>query len=652
MHKALPVSFLMAVLLIFSFSFSGFGQTTNQDGETVVHLLDYIARDYPEGVQDGKIVNEQEYAEMLEFSEQAYTLTKQGSFLPKKGERLVTSLEKLKIAIKEKKSEKEIADLSRSIRNNLIKLTGVQTAPQVWPNAARGKQLYANNCASCHGAKGYGDGDMGVALDPSPTDFHEVELMEQVSPFQAYNTIKLGVSGTSMRAFSELNEEQLWDLAFYVKGLRFDGKETDTTALREQFGNVFSNHSLKDVATHSDQELLASLATKSDNPDIQLKTLRLLAPLKSQQNNSLIIAKENLNNALKNYSDGNKNLARTDALSAYLEGIEPVEARLTANDPSFTIQIEQQMLNVRQAIEQDKGIAALTQETHKALAMIEQADQLLQDNKLNYWLTFILAASIMLREGLEAFLVLAVVLALIRTSGVKKALPYLHGGWITAIILGIAGWFLSDYIIQFGGKNREIMEGLISLFAVVVLLFVGFWLHNHSHAKKWQEFIENKIGRYLKKDRMFGLAAFSFMVVFREAFEVILFLQAINLEAKPGNKSAIGLGVLAAVLAIVVMVYLFQKYSKRIPVRQLFRYSSWIIVLLAIILMGKGFHSLQESGWISVTGFTGLFRIDWLGFYPTLETILAQAALVLVIITTYQIHNLRTKKMMLKRSEA
>lgn len=398
---------------------------------------------------------------------------------------------------------------------------------------------------------------MGEGLYPTPTNFHETELMRQISPFQAYNTIKLGVNGTSMRAFSELNEEQLWDLAFYIKSLRFNERETDTTALREHFETVIPDVTLKEVAVLSDEQLLKNLAKKSDNSTIQLKALRLMAPTREESNNSLAVAKENLKEALKNYAQGNKSLARTNALKAYLEGIESVEALLKANNPAFTIEIEQQMLNVRQAIEQDKGVETLKEEIDKALALITKAGQLMRDHKLNYWLTFILAASIMLREGLEAFLILAMVLALIRNSGVKKALTWLHGGWITAIILGVAGWFLSGYIIQFGGKNREIMEGLVALFAVLVLLFVGFWLHNHSHAKKWKEFIENKIGRYLQKDKMFGLATFSFMVVFREAFEVILFLQAINMKVKPENKSAIGMGVLAAVVCIAVMVYLF-----------------------------------------------------------------------------------------------
>ncbi|MEQ8560466.1 MAG: FTR1 family protein, partial [Cytophagales bacterium] len=110
-------------------------------------------------------------------------------------------------------------------------------------------------------------------------------------------------------------------------------------------------------------------------------------------------------------------------------------------------------------------------------------EEMMQDKKFNYWLSFALSASIMLREGLEAFLILALILALIRSSGLKKALPWVHGGWITAILLGVAGWFFSDWVIGISGKNREIMEGMISLVAVIVLAFVGFWLHDHSHAK-------------------------------------------------------------------------------------------------------------------------------------------------------------------------
>jgi high-affinity iron transporter len=187
------------------------------------------------------------------------------------------------------------------------------------------------------------------------------------------------------------------------------------------------------------------------------------------------------------------------------------------------------------------------------------------------------------------------------------------------------------------------MEGLISLTAVIILAFVGFWLHNNSQAEKWKIFVEEKIGKQLQKDKMLGLAFFSFMVVFREAFESILFLQAINLETIPLNKSAIGFGVLAAIVLIAILGFLFLRYSKKIPVRQLFRYSSWGISLLAVILLGKGIHSIQESGWISITDFPVLVHIDWLGIYPTIETTVSQLILVSAVLTLYYLSSCRCK---------
>ena len=142
---------------------------------------------------------------------------------------------------------------------------------------------------------------------------------------------------------------------------------------------------------------------------------------------------------------------------------------------------------------------------------------------------------------------------------------------------------------------------------------------------------------------MFGIAFFSFMVVFREAFESILFLQAISLETQPAHQSAIGLGVLAAFVMISLFAILFVRYSKKIPVRQLFRYSAWAITLLALILIGKGVHSIQEAGWLSVTGFPVSVSVDWLGIYPTIETISAQVVLLLLMLLLYYLSYRRVR---------
>ena len=648
-HKRYLYNFIVGLIALLSYS--NIYATTIKDEsniQTIIHLLDYLSKDYPAAVKNGVIIDEGEYLEMKEFSETILSLSKKLELTKKQANQIQRNLMDLKANVLNKVSHQKIKAVTSKVKWAIINFTEFEISPLNWPNIDNGQKLFLNNCIQCHGASGNGKGKLAVGLNPAPTNFLNDTIMREVSPFQAYNTIKLGVEGTAMQSFGMLSDKEVWDLSFYIKSLRFNASSADSLELKEIFDKVSNEVSLKDVATLSDKELIQKLGYEDSVTYKKLKAIRIFSLHETSTENSLVVARNYLNAVLLDYKEGNKKSARQNALNAYLEGIEPVEVRLKANDPEFTSQLEQQMMAVRQAIESSKSISTVQAEIADALSMIDRADQLMRDTKLNYWLSFFLAASIMLREGLEAFLIIALILALIKTSGTKKALPYVHGGWIMAILIGIAGWFLSDWIIGISGKNREIMEGLISLIAVIVLAFVGFWLHNHSHSKKWKEFIEKKIGKQLRGEKMLGLAVFSFMVVFREAFESILFLQAISLETKTGDGSSIGLGVIAAFALIALFAVIFVKYSKRIPVRQLFRYSSWVITLLAIILIGKGVHAVQEAGWVSVTSFPISLKIDWLGVYPTNETLMAQVVLLGFLLLLYYVSNHRNKAIQVK----
>ena len=648
-HKRYLYNFIVGLIALLSYS--NIYATTIKDEsniQTIIHLLDYLSKDYPAAVKNGVIIDEGEYLEMKEFSETILSLSKKLELTKKQANQIQRNLMDLKANVLNKVSHQKIKAVTSKVKWAIINFTEFEISPSNWPNIDNGQKLFLNNCIQCHGASGNGKGKLAVGLNPAPTNFLNDTVMREVSPFQAYNTIKLGVEGTAMQSFGMLSDKEVWDLSFYIKSLRFNATFADSLELKEIFDKVSNEVSLKDVATLSDKELIQKLGYEDSVTYKKMKALRIFSLHETSTENSLVVARNYLNAVLLDYKEGNKKSARQNALNAYLEGIEPVEVRLKANDPEFTSHLEQQMMAVRQAIESSKSISTVQAEIANALSMIDRADQLMRDTKLNYWLSFFLAASIMLREGLEAFLIIALILALIKTSGTKKALPYVHGGWIMAILIGIAGWFLSDWIIGISGKNREIMEGLISLIAVIVLAFVGFWLHNHSHSKKWKEFIEKKIGKQLRGEKMLGLAVFSFMVVFREAFESILFLQAISLETKTGDGSSIGLGVIAAFTLIALLAVIFVKYSKRIPVRQLFRYSAWVITLLAIILIGKGIHAVQEAGWVSVTSFPISLKIDWLGVYPTNETLMAQVVLLGFLLLLYYVSNHRNKAIQVK----
>ena len=635
-------SYVLYIFIFFS-SLQISAKEKDSNIQSVIHLLDYLSKDYPMAVREGKVIDKAEYAEMQEFSAKIFNLTQKIKLPSRSGQSILSDLNDLKILVRDKASSKKIKDLAEKVKWAIIKTTDYEVAPLNWPDAANGQKLYTQNCVQCHGPKGGGNGTLANGLKPAPANFLNDSLMAGLSPFEAYNTVKLGVEGTAMQAFTELSDKEAWDLAFYVKSLRFQKQEIDSVSLKKIFNQQYGKTSLKDVATLSDNQLIKKLGSNIQGQK-KLKALRFFSPSGELSQSSLTVARDYLHQAFSNYKNGNKDEARQKALAAYLEGIEPVEIRLKANDPKFTSQLEQKMMDVRQVIEQGKNSSEVEYKINSALSTIDRAEKMMKDEKLNYWLSFFLAASIMLREGLEAFLIIALILALIRrTPKAKKALPYIHRGWITAILMGVAGWFLSDWIIGISGQNREIMEGMISLVAVIVLAFVGFWLHNYSHSKKWKEFIEKKVGAQLKGEKMIGLAFFSFMVVFREAFESILFLQAIGLETQSGDQSSIGFGVLAAFALIGLLAFLFLKYSKKIPVRQLFRYSSWVITLLAVILIGKGIHAIQEAGWLSVTGLPVSPKIDWLGVYPTLESLISQLVLLGILMMLYYLSNYRNK---------
>lgn len=629
--KNLPITLVIYGVLFLFNPIAANAFTKDDNTQMAIHLLDYIARDYAAAVKDGEIINKGEYLEMQEFSNTVYELLKP---LQKEFEKqevdILPKVDRLKILVRDKANLTKVAELAQEIRLELIKVTGYQIAPLHWPDPSRGKQLYAKNCMSCHGEAGDGKGALAQSMEPAPTNFLNDKHMEQVSPFQAYNTIRLGVEGTEMRAFPELKDEQVWDLAFYIKSLRFrkSGKETGAIEIRE----ILEEVDLADVASLSDQELLNKLTGDRIRAKEKLKILRLYTPV---GHNPLDLAKENLNAALLAYKDGNTALARKQALAAYLDGVEPVEAQLRAKDPALVLQLEKQMFELRSAIEKKKNLEVITKQIDLSLGLIAKAEATMKVEKLSFWLSFLLTVSILLREGLEAFLIIAVVLTIIRTAKIKKALPWLHGGWIAAVLLGFAGWYMSGLLLRLSGQNRELLEGGVALLAVLVLTYVGFWLHSNTHVRKWKDFIEKRIQKLLKAENMWGLAFFSFMVVFREAFESVLFLQAIKLETLPENQSSIGLGVLVAFSIITVFVVLFVKFSQKIPIRKLFLYSSWMIVLLALILMGKGVHSIQESGWFSVTMIPLDLRIEWLGIYSTAESLLAQGLLLILILTLW-----------------
>src|SRR5690606_1294591 len=217
----------------------------------------------------------------------------------------------------------------------------------------------------------------------------------------------------------------------------------------------------------------------------------------------------------------------------YLEGSEMVENTLKATDKTIVIDIEKAMLAYRNALKGDDKEAAIALHG-SASGLITKAQELLDNNSYSFGFTYGAALSILLREALEALIIILVILSILRPLKIKKAIRFLHAGWIVALVLGIISWFFVDELVKLSGSSREMMEGFGSLIAVVILIYMGTWLHSKSEIKKWKEFIELKVNKFSESGSWWGLMLFSFIVVFREVFEVVLFLTALKLDV-PSN---------------------------------------------------------------------------------------------------------------------
>jgi high-affinity iron transporter len=165
---------------------------------------------------------------------------------------------------------------------------------------------------------------------------------------------------------------------------------------------------------------------------------------------------------------------------------------------------------------------------------------------------------------------------------------------------------------------------------VVVLLYMGFWLHRKTEIGRWRAFIGGMVKDAVDEKRLIALAGISFMAVFREAFETVLFLRALQLESGGTQTGAMVGGVLVSFVIVMILAALLLKFSAKIPIRQLFDISSWVMIFLSFILVGKAIHSFQETSWCSMTQFPWNLRSDLVGIYPTYETLLPQILIVII----------------------
>lgn len=609
---------IAASLLISFFSFFSLPVQANDaqsDTRVLMQIAEYINVDYVEAIADGEVINEAEYSEMLEFS----ALAVEKSQALEGGEQALIVAKQLQQAVQNKANPAEIQPITVELRNLLMALSPAVTLPNELLAHEQVNVLYANNCASCHGATGGGDGPLAESLDPPPVDFTDPARAKNRSLVGLYDAVTNGIEGTGMAAYSNLDEQQRWSLAFYVGSLAFANQGLAQA--------VPAGMTTQDFINNSPETLIA----KYPATDMaQIEQLRADPTPLFVSDDPLNIAKQQLNASLQSYKAGEYKQAQSLSVSAYLDGFELAENALSAYDSQLVRDIEKDMMNFRKLAGQADQQAALETVLASAVDKINQAQQMLSADTLSSSTLFSASLVILLREGLEALLVvLALVTVLVKTER-KDAVKYVHAGWIVALLAGLGTWWAAQSLIEISGASREIMEGAGALLAAIVLFYVGFWMHSKSSAENWQAYIKNNIQRHLSRGTLWGLAGLSFIAVYREVFETVLFYQALLTQSADSESISIASGFVVGVLVLAIVAWAMIKFSMRLPITKFFAFSTYLMLILAFILTGKAVAALQEAAFISINALPVDFRASWLGIHPTWEGILAQLLVLLL----------------------
>ena len=616
------------VLILACLSSSAALAATPTDVQTTWQLFDYLAVDYGGAVRDGKVIRASEYAEMREFSASA---AEKISSLPPSSSKasLVAEAARFKSLIDEKASPQQVADAAHALGQHLLAAYPVPLGPKQPPDLARGAQLFQQNCASCHGAKGDAQTATARQLDPPPVAFADRNRASQRSPFALYQVINEGLEGTAMQSFAQLPDKDKWSLAFtasrfaYPTQLAAEGKRiwNSDPALRSRVPDLNALSSL------SERQLVALIGADKAGPVIAY--LRANPSAVAGTQSSLTIARERLNASLAAYRAGDRDEAKRLALSAYLDGFEPVEPMLGARNATLLAKVEQDMGELRANIAAGRDAAAVASQISEIQRLIDEAQATLAPEQASDASAFLGAFTILLREGLEALLIVVAMLAFLNKADRPEMTRPVHIGWTSALAAGALTWWIATNLISISGASRELTEGFGSILAAAVLLFVGIWMHGKSHAGQWQRYIHEKLHNALARDSGWFLFSLAFIAVYREVFETILFFTAMAAEGNVGSLvggAVVGFATLAAIAVAML------RFSRRLPIGKFFAYSSALIAVLAVVLAGKGVAALQEAGLISIHPLAALPRISLLGLFPTLQGLVAQIATLLALL--------------------
>jgi high-affinity iron transporter len=350
----------------------------------------------------------------------------------------------------------------------------------------------------------------------------------------------------------------------------------------------------------------------------------------------MTLASQGVTDALNAYKAGDKDRAYKLARDAYLDHFEFVEVPLRLRNPNLVLDAEFTFAELRNHIRSGDSVGTVRGSVVKLRHQIEDVNRELAKKGIAApIIAFLFSFSILFREGVEAVLLIAILLGSLAAGSAANYKKPLGIGVAAASVATLITWVLATAVIDIAPINRELLEAITALFAVVVLIAVSFWLIQRLEHKRRMEFMRARTAAAIASGTTAAFIGLGFTAVYREGFETVLFYQALALFAK-GLGLYVWLGVAAAIAALAAVGYAIIGLGKKLPLKPMLITGASILLLLSIAFAGNAIRSLQSADVIAATpvhaGWARLpvFAAELTGIHPTTQGLIAQAVLLAI----------------------
>jgi high-affinity iron transporter len=579
------------------------------------------AQEYRAGVVDGRVVAKAEVEEARLFLQEA---RRSAALLPAEAGKAATAdIDALLRLVGSTAPPDSLDAHVRSLTDGLARRLGVtlDELPAQTPSLARGAEVYQANCAGCHGVVGRGDGPMAAGLQPPPANLADGAALRDVSPLDYYRRISIGTVGTAMPAFEgRLPAEDRWAAALFASILRVPAPRGDVSPSLRTFATT---------ATMSDDQVLTALGvTDRSGPE----ALGRLAAVRTFQSDHTDAAAAQVFGQVRRQLDSAFALARTRdpaasarAFDAYMT-FEQVERGVRAKNPALAAELEAAFATLRTRAAGGATAAELVALRRQLDAGLENAERTLGDQTSPFNL-FMQSFIIMLREGLEAILIVGALMTFLTKMGAGHRKRDINIGVGAAVGASLLTAVALETIFVLSPAHREALEGGTMVVATGVLFYVSYWLLSKMEVVKWNHFVKSKVQDALNSGSALALASAAFLAVYREGFETVLFYKALFVAGTAVGTMPVVAGILAGSVVLVAVYIAINRFGIRLPLKPFFAVTSAFLYYMAFVFAGKGIAELQEGGLIGTTILSWAPRIPALGIYPTAESLGAQGLL-------------------------